>query len=209
MNPILILRTEIVCLILLIYLLFVSRSFRMGKDGRLFSFIMTFAMVHVIMDAVTVWTVNHPATTPPWVNDTAHIIFYLSAMLFSAEILAYVSNLCYPGKDRNIRIAADAMIAVYVILLLTGVLKIEYAAFSGTYASTGTAATVGFALCFLFFVSATAMILINRNTVGKNLKRLLVPMLLLLIAVELVQVFIKEFLFTGAAITVITLGFFF
>ena len=209
MNPILILRTEIVCLILLVYLLFVSRSFRMGKDGHLFNLIMTFAMVHVIMDAVTVWTVNHPAATPPWVNDTAHIVFYLSAMLFSAEILAYVANLCYPGKDRNIRIAADVMIAAYVILLMTGVLKIEYTAFDGTYASTGTAATVGFALCFLFFVSATVMILINRNTVGKHLKRLLVPMLLLLIAVELVQIFVKEFLFTGAAITVITLGFFF
>ena len=68
MNPILILRTEIVCLILLIYLLFVSKSFRMGKDGRLFNLIMTFAMVHVIMDGVTVWTVNHPDTIPPWVN---------------------------------------------------------------------------------------------------------------------------------------------
>ena len=209
MNPILILRTEIVCLILLFYLVFVSRSFRMGKDGRLFNLIMTFAMVHVIMDAVTVWTVNHPETTPLWVNDTAHIVFYLSAMLFSVEILAYVANLCYPGKNRNVRIVADAFVCVYLVLLLTGALKIEYAAFDGTNASTGTAATVGFALCFLFFVTAIVMILANRNTVGKHLKWLLVPMLFLLIAVELVQVIVKEFLFTGAAITVITVGFFF
>ena len=209
MNPILILRTEIVCLILLIYLLFVSKSFRMGKDGRLFNLIMTFAMVHVIMDGVTVWTVNHPDTIPPWVNDTAHIIFYISAMLFSAEILLYVANLCYPGKIRNVRIVADTLVVVYLILLLTGALKIEYAAFDGTNASVGTAATVGFALCFLFFVAAVGMILANRKSVGKHLQMLLVPMLFLLIAVELVQVFVKEFLFTGAAITVITVGFFF
>ena len=209
MNPILILRTEIVCLILLIYLLFVSRSFRMGKDGRLFNLIMTFAMVHVIMDGVTVWTVNHPDTIPPWVNDTAHIIFYISAMLFSAEILLYVANLCYPGKIRNVRIVADTLVVVYLVLLLTGALKIEYAAFDGTNASVGTAATVGFALCFLYFVAAAGMILANRKSVGKHLQMLLVPMLFLLIAVELVQVFVKEFLFTGAAITVITVGFFF
>ena len=205
----LILRTEIVCLILLVYLAFISRSFRMGKDGRLFHYIMTFAMVHVVMDAVTAWTVNHPETTAPWVNDIAHIIFYLSAMCFSAEILTYIATLCYPQHSRTMRITADSFLAVYVILLLSGVLKIEYEAFNGTNASTGTAATVGFALCFLFFGISVVMILVNRSRVGRHLKMMLVPMLFLLIAVELIQVFVKEFLFTGAAVTVITVGFFF
>lgn len=209
MNPILILRTEIVCLILLVYLAFVSKSFRMGKDGRLFHLIMSFAMVHVIMDAVTVWTVNHPETTALWVNNIAHIIFYLSAMCFSAEILTYIANLCYPGQAQKARIAADSLLVVYTILLVTGVLKIEYEAFNGTNASTGTAATLGFALSFLFFAVSVVMILANHQRVGKHLKMLLVPMLFLLMAVELVQIFVKEFLFTGAAVTVITVGFFF
>lgn len=95
-NPILILRTEIVCLILLAYLIFVSRTFRMGKEGRIFNLIMTFGMIHVVMDAVTVWTVNHPESIPPWLNDTVHLVFYLSAILFSTEILLYMTDLCYP-----------------------------------------------------------------------------------------------------------------
>ena len=59
MNPILILREEIVCLIILIYLAYISRTFRMGKDGKIFNKIMSFAMAHVILDGFTVWSVNH------------------------------------------------------------------------------------------------------------------------------------------------------
>ena len=206
---ILILRTEIVCLILLIYLFFVSRSFRMGKEGRIFNLIMTFAMIHVVMDGVTVWTVNHPETVPGWLNDTAHLVFYTSAMLFSAEILTYIVNLCYPKGTKPVRITADALVAAYTLAVLTGLLKIEYGQFNGTRASIGSAPTAGFALCFLFFLVSIAMILLNRRRVGKHIQMLLVPMLFLLIAVEVIQIYVKEFLFTGATITVITVGFFF
>ena len=208
-NPILILRTEIVCLILLVYLAFISRSFRMGKDGKVFNLIMSFAMVHVIMDAVTVWTVNHQGTTLPAVNDTLHIIFYMSAVLFSAEVLVYVANLCRPRDTQKIRLAADTLAAVYFLLVVAGVLQIRYDPFEGTYASVGSAPITGFTLCFLFFACAIVMILTSRQRVGKNLRMLLLPMLFLLIAVEVIQIFVKEFLFTGATITVITVGFFF
>ncbi|MBQ1365530.1 MAG: EAL domain-containing protein [Clostridia bacterium] len=208
-NPILILRTEIVCLILLAYLIFVSRTFRMGKEGRIFNLIMTFGMIHVVMDAVTVWTVNHPESIPPWLNDTVHLVFYLSAILFSTEILLYMTDLCYPKNLKTIRIVADSLVAAYLIAILTGLLKIEYGQFDGTRASIGSAPAAGFALCFLFFLVCIAMILQNRRHVGKHLQMLLVPMLFLLLAMEIVQILVKEFLFTGATLTVITVGFFF
>ena len=65
MNLLLILREEIVCLIILIYLAFISRTYRMGKDGRLFNLILSFAIAHVILDGITVWTVNHTDTVSP------------------------------------------------------------------------------------------------------------------------------------------------
>ena len=209
MNPILILRTEIVCLILLVYLAYISRTFRMGKDGRLFNLLLSFSVLHTVLDGVTVWTVNHLETTPPWVNDTVHIAFYMSAILYSIEVLAYVANLCYPERAKWFRVAADGLAAVYLVLTAVGVLTIRYEAFNGTNASVGTAPTAGFALCFLFFIAAVFMILENRRKVGKHIRMMLVPMLLLLIAVEVVQIFVREFLFTGAAFTIITVGFFF
>ena len=216
-NPVLVLREEIVCLVLLIYLAFVSRSFRMGKDGKIFNQIMTFAMVHLIMDGFTVWTVNHKDTTP-LVNDAAHIVFFLSAILFSAEIFIYIVNLCYPNlkKPMQVRLITEAPVLVYALLVVTGVLKINYDEFfggsallGGTYASTGPAPTAGFALCFVYFLVAIVLLLYNGKRIGKHIRLMLLPMLFLLIAVELVQMLMKEFLFTGATITVITVGFFF
>ena len=139
MNPILILRTEIVSLILLIYLTFVSRSFRMGKDGRTFSLILSFAMLHVIMDGVTMWSVNHPAETPVWTDDLFHIVLYLSAMLFSAEIMIYVANLSWPGNSLKIRFVADGLIVLAAGGMVSGLLTIRYEQFNGTRASTGGA----------------------------------------------------------------------
>ena len=209
MNPVLILRTELVCLILLVYLAFVSRAFRMGKDGRLFKLIMLFSLIHVVMDGVTVWTVNNQEAVPPWVNIAGHIVFYISAILMSVVVLIYVTNLCRPHLMRAVRIGADTLAAVYLLLTVTGVLNIDLSQqFSGIYASTGSAATVGFALCFLFFLFAIFLILDNRMRVAKHIRMLLVPLLFLLLAVEIAQIFVKELLFTGATITVITVGFF-
>ena len=209
MNLVLVLREEIVCLIVLIYLAFISRTFRMGKDGKVFSRIMLFAMVHVVTDAVTVWTVNNLETVPPLLNDIAHIIFYLSAMFFSTEILIYVFRLCRPNGSVRFRYVVEGINLVYLALVVTGVLKIEYGTFSGTNASIGTAPTVGFALCFFYFVNAILMIVYNRSQIGRHIQYMMLPTLLLLIAVEMVQIVVKEFLFTGGAITAITVGFFF
>ena len=209
MNPILILREEIVCLIILIYLAYISRTFRMGKDGKIFNKIMSFAMAHVILDGFTAWSVNHMEQVPAAVNDIAHILFYMTAVLFSTEILVYVFNLCRPQRVTPFRRTLLAIDAVYLLLVVFRVLTIEYQPFNGTYASVGSAPTVGFALCFLYFLNAIVMLTRNKNQVGKHIRMLLTPMLLLLIAVEIVQMMMKELLFTGATLTVVTVGFFF
>ncbi|MBR6165357.1 MAG: EAL domain-containing protein [Clostridia bacterium] len=209
MNPILILREEIVCLIILIYMAFLSRSFRMGKEGKVFHRIMLFALAHVVLDAVTIWTVNHPESVSRPVNDIAHILFFLTAIFFSGEIMIYVFSLCRPKRVRDFRIAVEAVIAVYAMLVCFRVLTIEYEQFNGTKSSVGPAPTAGFALCFVFFVSSIAMIVRNRQQIGKHIRLMLLPTLLLLIVVELIQMNVKEFLFTGATITAITVGLFF
>ena len=209
MNPILILRTEIVCLILLVYLAFISRAYRIGKDGRIFNLLLIFSITHVVMEGVTVWMVNHPDSVPRWLLDGVYIIFYLSAIFFSVEVLVYITNLCYPERLKPIRIIADCAAAVFLVLTLLGVLTIQYEPFDGTRASTGSAPMVGFSVCLLMFAVSIVMILANNRRVGKHIRMLLVPMLFLLIAVEIVQMTVKEFLFTGAALTVISIGFFF
>ena len=100
MNPLLILREEIVCLVILVFLALLSRTYRMGKDGRIFNLILLFSILHVIMDGVTIWTVNHPESVSQPVNDVAHWIFFMSAILFSTEMFRYVLNACYHNLSK-------------------------------------------------------------------------------------------------------------
>ena len=152
MNYILVLRAELVCLIMLIYLTLVSRTYRMGKDAEIFKQILLFAILHVVMDAVTVWTVNHTETVPVFWNNAAHIVFYVSAIMFSYAMCMYTVNLSRP-QQLSLRGKWLALIPVgiYLILLVTGVLRIEYEQLNGTWASVGTAPTVGFIIAFVYF----------------------------------------------------------
>ena len=210
MNLVLVLRAELVCLIILLYLILVSRAYRMGKDARVFNRTLLFGTIHVAMDMVTVYTVNHTDTVPLFLNNLAHIIFYLSAVMYSYEMCMYTLNLSRPKQiDRKKRLLALIPVAVYIALLFTPLLTIEYARLNGTNASVGSAPTVGYVIAFGYFSVGIASIFLNWKKISRHFKRVMLPMLFLLIVSELIQTQVKEFLFTGCAITAITVAFFF
>ena len=209
MNSLLILREEIVCLAVLVFLALLSQTYRMGKDGRIFKLILAFAIVHVVMDGVTVWTVNHPESVSRGLNDAAHWVFFVSAVLFCTEIFRYVLNACYPRLGREWHAMLMAPAGIYLIALVTGLLKTEYSQYNGTRLSTGSGPTVGFAIGFLFFAASVALILAHWKKLGQQFHAILLPVLLLLIAADITQMIVKEFLFTGGAITVVTVAYFF
>ena len=80
MYPILILRAEFVCLVLLIFLLFTSKAYKLEKNSRSFSKLLLFAIAHVVFDIITVLTVNNTGVVPNYINWIAHAIFYITAI---------------------------------------------------------------------------------------------------------------------------------
>ncbi len=209
MNLLLILRAEIICLVILVFLALLSRTYRMGKDARIFNLILSFALLHVIMDGVTVWTVNHPDKVSGTLNDAAHWLFFLSAILFSTEMFRYVLNACCPNVKKEWHAALLAPAGIYLILLVTGVLKTDYTQYNGTRLSVGSGPVAGFALCFLMFMTSIVMILVHWKKTGHQIHTLFLPVMAILIVAEAIQVIVKEFLFTGGAITAVTVAFFF
>ena len=207
MYPILILREELVCLVILVFLAFISRTYRMGTDGKIFNRLLLCALVHVFMDGVTVWTVNHMQTVPAWVNYGAHVVFYLSAILYANEIFVYVTNLFHP--EATVKWHWLSLIPVGIYILLLPVLGIEFRQVEGTYVSAGGAANAGWVIGFVYFLFAMGMLLRNWHGLSRRIRYSLLPMMLILIAAIITQVVLEEFLFTGGAITIVTVGFFF
>ena len=207
MYPVLILREEAVCLAILIFLGFTARTYLMGKDSRSFRLIITFAFIHIIFDIITALTVNNLETVPLWLNDACHIIFYMSAILFSCCIFVYTVKVCYPKTGKGLFIAAGLLPVVYLLTLPW--LSIDYIAVNGTNSSTGSAAYVGYGVAFLYFASALILIFVNFKELQKSFKLALLPVILFLIAAETAQAVHRELLFTGGAVTIVTVGFFF
>lgn len=207
-NLLLIVRAEIVCLIILIYLLLNGRIYQNGEEKKSFSRLSLFALCHVVFDIITVITVNHLETTPYFINWIAHVIFYLSAILFSYEFFIYTAEICVKKeKMPSFRLYTALPIAVYILLLFF--LPIEFIQANGTNSSTGPAAVVGYGVAFLFFVGQIVILIRYWNQFTTHLKQTLIPMLAVLMVAETIQIAVPELLFTGCAVTVVTIGFFF
>lgn len=207
MYPVLILRAEFICLVILIFLFYMSHVYNISKESRTFLRILYFAVIHVVFDILTVLTVNNLDSVPEWVNWLCHFFFYISAMLFSNEMLHYVFDICYSRYARKLYAVGHAVIALYICCL--PFMKIEYVTAEGTNSSAGIAAVVGYGIACVFFAIALVIIFTHMDRMPTSVKSALIPMMVILIVTAISQAFIKSLLFTGSAITIVTLGLFF
>ncbi len=208
MFPLLIIREEIICLIILIFLWINGLFYKMGKDHGSFQRMLIYATGHVVFDIVTVLTVNSLDRCPSWFNYTAHVIFYLFAILFSQEFSCYVIALCYKKPtQKRWRAVSLGLLALYLLLL--PVLPIVYLQGNGTNYSLGPAAFMGYGLAMLYLLCSAMVLAINYRKLASHVRIALFPMLTVMIAAECFQIAIPELLITGGAATVVTMGFFF
>jgi len=208
MYPLLIVREEIVCLFILIFLWINGHFYKMGKDRGSFQRMLVYASGHVVFDIVTVLTVNNLDRVPGWFNLAAHVIFYLFAILFSQEFFCYVIALCYDKRvQKAARIGSACLLAAYLVLL--PVLPIVYLEGRGTNYSLGPAAFAGYGLAMVFFIGSAVILGMNYKRLAPHVRLALVPMLTIMVAAECIQIAVPELLITGGAVTVITVGFFF
>lgn len=209
MSLILILREELVCLIVLAFLACNAGFFKMGKDTGCFIRMTALSFLHVVFDIITVWTVNNVDTLPMWLFRGTHAIFYLTAILFSCEFFCYVCGVVYPKADLT-KVRRLALIPVALYIPVMPLLKITYTVGSaGTNYSSGPVAVIGYSITFVYFLISAFLLIKKRASISKHTKVALFPMLSVLILCELAQVIVPEMLFTGAAVSIVTIGFFF
>lgn len=208
MYPILILRSEIICILILFFLLINFRRYKLSKNSSL-TLLLFLAFLHVVFDIVTVITVNNLDTIPGLVNDICHVIFYITAMGFASVYLNYVLMLFYSKFKPNKLITIIILIAYTACVLLIPALKIEYLPQKGTYASGGLAAIIGFAYAYVCYIFALFVMIINKNKIKENVMYSLVPISVIVVALITIQIFEQSFLVTGVSVTLTTVGLFF
>ena len=208
MNILLIIRAEIICLVIQVFLLVYSALYNRGRNERSFLRICCWGLLHVVFDIITVYTVNHLETVPHGVNWLCHVVFFMSAMMFCYEFLNYIFWVSYPEKiSKKLRILSTAIPILYLVLI--PFLEIDYLAGRGTNYSYGPCVFAGYGCTVVLFVSGVSVIIINYKKIEKSVRRALLPMVLFMAGGVMYQIFVPEFLFTGAGLTLVTVGMYF
>ena len=220
MNPILVLRSEIICLIILVFVAIISKKYKIGEKNKSFRRLVIFAILHVILDITTVITVNHNEigvldsllgdfVVPMIVNKTLHVFFYLTALGFSSEFLFYVLTINVDQKNRKKYLWCYSFFVIYAVIVWFPFMNITWELGNGTYSSSGLAAYLGYGFAFVNFFTSFVYMITHRKQLKQNIMSSLFSMTFVAILLVVVQVFVRELLFTGAAVTLITVGIFF
>lgn len=207
LNIILVLRSEIACAVILILLLGYNIIYGC-KSEKIFLRICLFALSHVIFDGITVFTVNNQELVGNTVNNFLHMMMFLSAILFDCEIFCYIlKNLVSKAALRKYLFFSKLPVIIYIIAM--PFLEIKYVDGNGTSYSTGSCVVAGYVLIALYSVIGTVLLAVNIRKVDKSITIGLLPCNIFVIMCMCVQLAVVEFLFTGAAVTLITMGLFF
>lgn len=208
MNILLTIRAEIICLVIQVFLLVFGILYNRSKTERIFLRICCCGLIHVVFDIITVYTVNHLETVPTWVNWLCHVIFFMAAIMFCYEFLNYIFLISYSEKTaKKLRLISTAVPVLYLILI--PFLKIEYLVGRGTNYSFGPCVYAGYGCTVVLFASSVMVIIIRFKHLEKNVRRALIPMVMFMAAGVAYQIFVPEFLFTGAEVTLVTVGIYF
>lgn len=204
---ILILREEIVCLGVILFILFCTLAYKMKDADNSFTKLLLMGLGHVVFDAITVVTVNNRDVVPDPVNKILHLIFYVFSILFVAEFYDYIIKIAVPhNKQKVLRAVRYIPVIIYVFLFF--ILPIEYVEGNGTNYSYGPLVFVGYGLFVIYCMTCFIIVLCYRSRLERKIQYTLLPMFIVMIIIVLTQAFVPELLMTGAGITFICIGLF-
>lgn len=208
MNQMLFLRINIFNIVILLYLItysFYCLKYYLSKNN--FIVFALFSLLHVIFGLVTEVTVNMP-DCPVFINDICHILFFVFALAFCLELFKYSVNIVYPKNKTEIPTVVAYLISG-IAILITSLSNIEYRHGNGTMYSAGVGPTICYGAACSMFIVSVFLLVFNHKKIQRHIVFALLPMTLVSFVFLIVQIFVPEFLFTGADITLVLIGAFF
>lgn len=207
MNPLIILRCEIVCAVIMFFFYIYSIIYS-KKRGKHFQNVCIIGFLHLLFDGITVYTVNNPDTVPEQVNFILHFFMYGFAAWFTCEIFCYMLNNIWDNIASGTR-GLLFRIPLLIYVLIVPFTDIKYLEGNGTFYSMGIGAIIGFGLAVVYIAVGTLLTILNYRRVESGILTALVPMTICMMVTIIIQVIVPELLFTGALITLTTVGLFF
>lgn len=200
-------REEIICSTILIFIT-TYYIFNKEKDkNNHFLNIMIVSIAHVLLDLITVITVNNRDIVPDLLNRILHIAYYMTGIIFGRNFYRYVLNISGLYKKRWLyRLRSN--IPVYLFAALLIFMPMEYVRGNGTDYSYGPLTIIGYGLFIIYCFICIFMLLFYHKNFERRVRQALLPMTILMIIAVVMQAFIPEMLMTGGGLTFVCIGMF-
>ena len=208
MNPVLILREEIVCLVLLLFFLVTACCYKTGRDGGSFLRLAVCAMGHVAFEILVILAMNPPGRVGDGVNRVFHACYHLFAVCYAYEFFCCTARigLTQAAARRARRWALPTLLLFAAALPF---LPLYYLPGDGIYYGMGPFIAASYLAAMLYFAASAAILFARRRSIPGHVQLALLPMLVAMMATVSLQWAVPELFFSGGALTAVTVGFFF
>ena len=203
-------RMEIALFLVLVFIacMYFSAERRSGMLHRTFSALLLVVPVHLIFDAVTIYTVNRLDTVPQTVNDILHRCFIGTMVVVMYLFYQYIAVLVEDetGKPRRLDFAARLYLAAAVIAAL--LLPIDYTITPAGNYSSGYAADICYVSVAAYLLLCVGMMAGNWKQLHLKKRLAIGAALLIELTVCLLQGLHPTWLISGMGLTLMTLAFY-
>lgn len=204
------LRMEIALLLILFFvaMIYFSAGRKHTMLHRTFSILLVVIQIHLVFDAVTIYTVNHLETVPLTLNDILHRFFIGTMVLIVYLFYQYIAILVEEetGKHRNFDLAAR----IYLVVAELGamLLPVHYAVTEKGNYSDGIHANVCYVSMAFYLLLCVWMLLSNWREIDRKKKFAIGAALVIEVCVSLLQAVNPTWLISGMGLTLMTMSFY-
>ena len=203
-------RMEIALFLVLAFVAFVY--FSAGRKHTLlhktFSELLIVMLIHLVLDAVTVYTVNHLDTVNRLLNDSVHRLFIGTLVLAVYLFYQYIAILVEEetGKQRHLDIAAKIYLAVAELGVL--LLPIHYAVTEKGNYSDGIHANVCYVSMVFYLILCIGTLLSSWSQMDQKKKMAIGVAFIIEVCVSVLQSLNPTWLISGMGLTLMTMAFY-
>lgn len=204
-------KMQLGCIVVLFYIAFIyigeCRQYRKNLKDTLFDELLTMAIVSVIFDGITAYTVNNLETVHPVVNKILHLLYMISLESVVFFLFLYILLLTgmYPKKLTG-RLVVFGPYVISAVVIVLNIDSIRYIEGETSNYSTGVSAYACFIMAAVYVLLSIAIFFKNWSYFKYGNRSSILTYLLVLVGTAAVQFFFNEMLVTSIGVTVFVLG---
>ena len=204
------LRMEIALILILAFVavMYFSAERKKSQLHKVFSILLVVVLVHLVLDAATLYTVNHLAEVPALLNQVLHRLFVGSMALVVYLFYQYIAILI--EEETGKRWKMDMAAKVFLILAEIGicVLPVCYVETPAGNYSAGGYEIVSYASVAVYLILCGLLLISNWKQIYPKKKAAIGITLLVEFTICALQGFHHTWLISGMGISLMTLSFY-